>query len=753
MVHIPSQLEDCRFILVQPQSKQAFEKDWQSTANYGRDDPKLREWVSKGNYGVVAGSTHCIIDTDDPELTKLVETTLPATFTVASPGHNGKHFYYRYNGTVRTIPILDKSRAKDQQNIGHARIGGGYTVGPGSTHPNGRIYTIESAIPLASINEEQLLTTLAPYIAQRAKAVETKSHSNDVSLDFNILQLIDTTNMQRHGDTYLGPHPIHGSTTGTNFHVDPTKNLWFCFRCCSGGSSLQLLAVLEGILECDEAIPGALRGELFKRTKQAAVEKGYIQNEPAKPKTVKRLELGPNLPALELPVASDDEKLEPHEVAQAVLKSWDLVTMADTEEVLIYKNGVYTFGAEQLLAQAIERFYTEAGTGEQVKTHFWNEVLGHIQRASYTDRKHFDADPYILNLQNGLLDVRDCTLKPHTSEYLSIVQLPIRFDATAKCPHFTKFLGEVLHPGDEQPLQEYCGSILWKNYEHQTGLLLDGGGSNGKDTFLSTIKAVVGAANTSARSLQDLELNRFAPADLYGKLWNVYADLSDTELRSVAKFKMATGGSTITAERKFGQPFSFVNFAKLVFSCNKIPMTSEDTVAFFRRWMLITFPNTFEGPTDDRELPKRLVIPEELSGVLNWMIAGLKRLRENKWKFSYSKSVEDVRVEYTRKSSPIQAFMMDCCKQEPLTEVPKKTLYTAFLTYARPLKLALVQYPTFCRNLLTIAKVEECKPMVLGHRTPSFRGLKLREEKMWGKDEDEPSEKPAKDKPKGQDQL
>jgi putative DNA primase/helicase len=176
-----------------------------------------------------------------------------------------------------------------------------------------------------------------------------------------------------------------------------------------------------------------------------------------------------------------------------------------------------------------------------------------------------------------------------------------------------------------------------------------------------------------------------------------------------------------------------VNFAKLAYACNTIPKTSEDTDAFWRRWMLITFPNKFEKETDNRNLLSELTTPEELSGVLNWMIEGLKRLRDNNWKFSYNKGAEEVRTEYIRKSSPIQAFVMDCTDPEPLIEVAKRTLYNAFLDYARKHNLGLMQYETFCRNLPPAAKVEDCKPTIAGHRIPSFRGLFLREAKDWGK--------------------
>jgi len=85
---IPSQLKDgtWRFLLVKPQDKKAFEKNWETTANYGFDDPKLLEHLGKGgNYGVLPGTDHIIVETDTPELEALIEKSLPPTFTQRSP--------------------------------------------------------------------------------------------------------------------------------------------------------------------------------------------------------------------------------------------------------------------------------------------------------------------------------------------------------------------------------------------------------------------------------------------------------------------------------------------------------------------------------------------------------------------------------------------------------------------------------------------------------------------------------------------
>src|SRR5271157_5455400 len=106
---------------------------------------------------------------------------------------------------------------------------------------------------------------------------------------------------------------------------------------------------------------------------------------------------------------------------------------------------------------------------------------------------------------------------------------------------------------------------------------------------------------------------------------------------------------------KYQDPFTFKNTAKLIFSANAIPEGKKDK-AYYRRWILIKFPNNFEGENADKSLSTKLLTPEELSGFANLALDGLKRLREN-GKFSNEKSIEATQKEYEFNINPIAAFM------------------------------------------------------------------------------------------------
>jgi P4 family phage/plasmid primase-like protien len=281
-------------------------------------------------------------------------------------------------------------------------------------------------------------------------------------------------------------------------------------------------------------------------------------------------------------------------------------------------------------------------------------------------------------------------------------------------------------------IQEKFGEALWEDYPSKKATMLVGDGDNGKSTLIHVLKNLLGLSNISARHLFELEINRFAKADLYGKLANLYADLPDSALKTVGIFKMLTGGDPITAEHKFKNAFTFINFAKLWFSCNKVPEVYEDTSAYFSRWDMITFPNTFSGSKANRDLKKELTTDLELSGVLNFALDGLSRLRENGWTFSNSRSTEELRDEYIRKSSPIHAFVIDCTTVKPGARTVKKQLFQAFVDYCTLHHLPIVSQNTFFQRLPEFAKFETQHPILEGKRVWCVVGIELKNREQWG---------------------
>lgn len=331
-------------------------------------------------------------------------------------------------------------------------------------------------------------------------------------------------------------------------------------------------------------------------------------------------------------------KEEPFQKKCALVPGWidahHFKTMADSETIYRYKDGVYVDDGARIVKEL-----AELELDDDCNNFIRNEAVGKVQRKTYVDREEFN-EPGILNLKNGLLELETGTFTDHTPGHLSTIQLPVEYNPQAVCPAINKYLDEVLDPEDRPLVEELFGWMLWPAYSVHKAVMLVGSGRNGKGTLLRLMASVLGKPNISDVSLQQLCDNRFMPAKLYGKMANLGGDLPAIDISDTAAFKGLTGGDRMTVENKYGQPFEFDNRAKLVFSTNKLPKTPDDTYAFYSRWILIVSRHVFDVQqgTGDEGLDKKLQNPEELSGLLNIALNGLKRLKANGWKFSYYKT-------------------------------------------------------------------------------------------------------------------
>jgi P4 family phage/plasmid primase-like protien len=295
-----------------------------------------------------------------------------------------------------------------------------------------------------------------------------------------------------------------------------------------------------------------------------------------------------------------------------------------------------------------------------ITTHELHEVINQIRRRTYVDRSCFDSNIDILNLQNRLLNIHTLEFTEHSPDYLSLVQLSIKYDPNAKCPNILKFLGQVLKPKDVFTALELFGYCLYRTSKYQKALLCVGKGANGKSTFLSLFEHFLGKENTGHVSLQDIMSNRFATAGLYGKLANIFADLKNDKLTNTGVFKMLVSGDPMKAEKKHCQPFDFENYAKLFFSANEIPQSEDKSYAYFRRWIIFFFENVFEGDDNDPNLIDRLTTQEEMSGLLNLALIALKQLIKDNG-FAYV-DIATIENDYTLNSNNVERFVRERCE-------------------------------------------------------------------------------------------
>jgi len=407
----------------------------------------------------------------------------------------------------------------------------------------------------------------------------------------------------------------------------------------------------------------------------------------------------------------------PKLLADEIMEKYHFITLIDTDEIYVYLDGYY-----QPIGESIIKKECRIQLGEEYRKNRASEVIDFIKASTYTKRR--EEPPHLIPLENGVLDLKDMVLKPSSPDLMFFNKLPVKYNPHADCPNIKKFLSEVAGCREDiEILLEVVGFCLYRDYFIAKALMLVGDGSNGKSTFLNLVKTFLGNQNVSSRSLQELEENRFAKADLQHKLANIYADLTNQALFRTGTFKMLSGRDQITAEKKFFNSFQFTNYAKLLFSANKVPEAYDDTDAFFRRWIIIVFPNRFESDKADPKILEKLAVEEELSSLLNLALEALKKLLE-KGQFSFSKTTEETKQDYIRKSSPIAAFVQDCIEIDSDAFVIKKDLYNLFAAYCRARDLPTVTQDTFFKSIMRHVTITDFRPKLDGQRLHTFRGVR-----------------------------
>lgn len=264
-----------RYCKVLNRTKKPFEKDW---TNKPYPWSELQEHIQKEkNYGILCGyGDLAVIDSDDPTLQAYIEKILPPTFRVET-GTGGVHNYYFVPGLKNKIILTTQQGEGIEKHWGEVQSHGTQVVGPGSIHPNGKPYKIKENKKIETLDYDTLLMAIKPFMKQvqevqsYAKA-ERKNYGSTVD-DLNVLDIWGTAGLKDNGKEHFGEHPVHGSEGGMNFWINPSKNLWHCFRCNSGGGPLSAIAVKEGIISCSEAQRGYLRAEKAFEAIQAAKDK------------------------------------------------------------------------------------------------------------------------------------------------------------------------------------------------------------------------------------------------------------------------------------------------------------------------------------------------------------------------------------------------------------------------------------------------------------------------------------------------
>jgi putative DNA primase/helicase len=289
-----------------------------------------------------------------------------------------------------------------------------------------------------------------------------------------------------------------------------------------------------------------------------------------------------------------------------------------------------------------------------------------------------------INLQNGTFEItqQGTRLREFNYKDFFTYQLPFAYEPTAKAPLFEAYLNRCLPDLERQNvIAEYLGYIFLKNgaLKLEKVLILYGSGANGKSVMFEIINALLGNANVTNYSFQELTNdNGYYRAKIANVLVN-YASEINGKLESSIMKKLASG-EAVSARLPYGEPFQLSQYAKLIFNCNELPKDVEHSNAYFRRFLIIPFDVTIPEHEQDKDLHTK-IIANELAGVFNWILAGLQRLLANR-KFSECNATRLAVEQYKKESDSVAMFVDESGIIQSTEDTTRlQSLYAKYRTY------------------------------------------------------------------------
>ena len=349
----------------------------------------------------------------------------------------------------------------------------------------------------------------------------------------------------------------------------------------------------------------------------------------------------------------------------------------------------------------------------------------------YTEAQAWDADPWALNCQNGVLDLRTGIFRPHRPEDLCTKQANVSYDPKATCPNWQAHLKRFLPSAEvRRQIQRALGVALVGAVLEERLDLWHGTGANGKSTTQKVLLTVLGnyAGVVAPNLLMASKYERHPTelADLSG-----YRVLFSTETEAnrhlaEALVKQVTGGEPIKARFLYSDFFTFERTFSLTLITNHRPSISGQDLAIWRRIRLIPWTETIP-PAEQR--PQDQVVGEltqEGPGILNWLLEGLRDWRkEPHWTAPEVVAATDA---YRLEQDALGGFLTDCCELGPRFTVGVSELYEAYIEWAGENGEEPIGKRAFGQNL----KGRGMGQVVVGHENRRrWLGLRLKSDSDW----------------------
>jgi len=394
-------------------------------------------------------------------------------------------------------------------------------------------------------------------------------------------------------------------------------------------------------------------------------------------------------------------RFNPAKAADAICQYLHIISTPD-EKIWVYENGYYRPDGAVLVRQTFDRVAGNIFTIAMRK-----EVLDKIFLRTLIDYKELDKNPFLLCVKNGVVDLLTGSFSEHSPEYNMTLPSSVVYDPAAKPKHFIDFLeGACSNDDDRLTLLDWVGACACL-VEFEYLLFLTGHGSNGKLVYEEMLQAFFGSETTEAISLDEMASSKFATAYLRRARLSISSETNPDKTKTEL-IKKISGNNWLSCDVKNKERVKFKAFTQLLFDSNSMPAFEDTSFGFTRRFTRVNMPYRFVDQPDtndplqkkaDRSLLEKLIMPDELSGILNMVIFRAKEIAASR-KINHRETDFE---EYEQQSYSVSDFIERFIEFHPewreneAYQESADYLYSKFNEYAKYIIGAKISRKSFSR--------------------------------------------------------
>ncbi len=651
-IKIPKQIEDLSFVLLgdeEGKEKIPFETGWQKKI-IKKDNPYLKKHLKAGkNYGVATGILSPIkisgrdyyvigVDFDKAEVQEELLKKLPKTFSVKTGGKGLLHLYFATNQT-KSYKILDKLG----ETLIDVQADRRQLVAPGSFNlKTKRPYEVVEDVPIEFIDYSELKALLMPYDTFPKKPVKIKKEYTPKGISGDLSQeILDSVSMDEvlneiEIDTTKNPTNCfgHSSVGGKCFLVN--EETCKCFHCDKSWNKYSLIRDAKDLTDKETFEWFAEKGGKLKELKQSREE--YVK---AKKKTELR-DTGDIFSRrgqveafwIKQPFFYDKSKL--FWIWDKENTKWILSDEEDFCNSIFETLGVETIGTKN--KSELVNGFKQVGRKHQPK----------------------ELEKTWFQFKDKIHDVKTGKVIDATPDYFATNPIPFKVGESEDTPTIDKLFIEWVGEDYKTTLEEISAYAMSRDQFMQRIIALVGGGANGKGSYTKFLYKLLGEDNCASSELRALSEDKFETAVIYKKLICVMGEVSYGDLRNTNKIKQMSGEDRLSFQFKGKTPFPDDNTATGFCLTNSLPITPDKSLGFYRRWLIIDFPNQF-GKIKENPINK---IPNvEFENFCKKVLKILKELYKTN-EFTKEGDFKNRMERYEERSNPLMKFIEDHCEEK-----------------------------------------------------------------------------------------